>query len=243
MKVAQRAIAALVVLLVVALAAGCRRADMPRALGIPEQAYQAHCAVCHGDLGAGDGPLSSRLARDGSRPTDLSDPRTIQRLGWSGVRNAIAPPRAARRSTCAVAAWGPYLGGALVDSVAKAVFELPGARTPTRRAIARYLEPPRGSDASGRATYVHYCSGCHGPHGYGDGLIARRMLDVLRPPRLRDSRTFVARTDRELRALLAQGSGHAEHAATMPGWINTLDSTRVDALVSYLRVISGTPRR
>ena len=46
------------------------------------QAYLAHCAMCHGTWGAGDGPLSSQLADQGiTKPAILNNRARFDELG------------------------------------------------------------------------------------------------------------------------------------------------------------------
>jgi mono/diheme cytochrome c family protein len=48
--------------------------------------FQAHCAVCHGPQGKGDGPSAEALI---PRPRDFTDPKVQASLTKDGVMDAI----------------------------------------------------------------------------------------------------------------------------------------------------------
>ena len=64
-----------------------------------ELLYGFHCSVCHGELGAGDGPVVAFWAEDARRPANLTEPRigqypdgTLYRIITQGV-GAMPPLR------------------------------------------------------------------------------------------------------------------------------------------------------
>ncbi len=52
--------------------------------------YLASCAMCHGDQGNGDGPLSAELVKEaGTPPARLGDAARLAALGRAGVMKII----------------------------------------------------------------------------------------------------------------------------------------------------------
>ena len=51
-----------------------------------EQAFLAYCAMCHGERGAGDGPLAAQLLKQNvTVPAHLNDRARLDEIGRSGV--------------------------------------------------------------------------------------------------------------------------------------------------------------
>lgn len=209
-----------------------------------EQAFLAYCAMCHGERGAGDGPLSEDLRKQNvTVPAHLNDRARLDEIGRRGVIAVTAKGGAHTGRSNLMPAWGEKLGPALIDSIADYVMVLPDLAPGTPSAtIAKYLAAPAGVSEDGRRVFVYYCSGCHGPQGKGDGFSAEdlRAKHKIRPRDLTDSVYFAPQTDQDLYAMVALGGGHMGKSVFMPAWTYTLKPEQIKHLVAYIRVLSRT---
>ncbi len=208
--------------------------------GLPRggQAYLAHCALCHGDFGAGDGPLTAWLRANGSpEPARLDNPERMRQLGLRGVQEIVSRGGAHVGRFGTMPAWGPHLGRAIETEVTAWTYGLPTLGATPKEWVRRWLESPAGTVPDGRRAYVLWCSGCHGPRGAGDGYYGPSVRARMQPRNLADASRFVGVTDDSLHVLLSPSGAHATGAAWMPGWLRTLDPATVDAAVAYVRAL------
>ena len=209
-----------------------------------EQAFLAYCAMCHGERGAGDGPLASKLREQNvTVPAHLNDRARLEEMGRGGVITVVAKGGAHTGRSNLMPAWGEKLESALIDSIADYVMTLPSLAPGTPSAtIAKYLAAPPGVSEEGRRLFVYYCSGCHGPQGKGDWFNAEvlRMKHRIRPRDLTDSLYLAPRTDQQLYETVALGGGHMGKSVFMPAWTYTLTPAQIKDLVAYIRVLSRT---
>jgi mono/diheme cytochrome c family protein len=208
------------------------------------KAFLAYCAMCHGDHGAGDGPLAAEiLKREGVRVAHLDDAARLEKLGVKGVRNVIVRGGGHTGRSNLMPPWGEHLAPAVVTDVAEFVMVLPTLNPGIPSAtIAKYLAAPPGSPAEGRTLFVHFCTACHGPQGKGDGFNADtlRVRHNIRPRNLTETAYFAKKTDRDLYSTIALGGGHTGKSAFMPGWTYRLEPVQIKDLVAYVRAISKT---
>ncbi len=209
-----------------------------------EQAFLANCAMCHGERGAGDGPLASDLRKQNvTVPARLNDRARLDVIGRGGVVTVITKGGAHTGRSNLMPAWGEKLEPALIDSIAEYVMALPYLAPGTPSAtIAKYLAAPPGVSEEGRRLFVYYCSACHGPYGKGDGFNAEtlRMKHNIRPRNLTDSVYFASKNDQRIYETVALGGGHMGKSVFMPAWTYTLTPAQIKDLVAYIRVLSGT---
>ena len=209
------------------------------------KAFLAYCAMCHGDHGAGDGPLAAEiLKREGARVAHLDDAARLEKLEAKGVRNVIVRGGGHTGRSNLMPPWGEHLAPAVVDDITSYVMVLPTLNPGIPSAtIAKYLAAPPGSPAGGRALFVRFCTACHGPQGRGDGFNADtlRVRHNVRPRNLTETAYFAKKTDRDLYSTIALGGGHTGKSAFMPGWTYRLEPAQIKDLVSYVRAISKTP--
>jgi mono/diheme cytochrome c family protein len=233
-----------------ALVAGAFAAAAPSADRISrgERAYLAYCAMCHGDNGAGDGPMASDLTRKaGAAPLRLDDAARQRALGAAGLRRIITLGGAHTGRSNMMPAWGERLGPKVIDDIAAFIETLPmrrsqGIPAPT---LQKYLSAPKGSSEEGRRLFVYYCTACHGPFGKGDGLNSDtlRVRHGVRPRDLTERGYFEKRADQDLYAMIALGGGHMGKSNFMPAWTYSLQPAQIKSLVAYVRSISGTTSR
>lgn len=210
-----------------------------------QQAFLAYCAMCHGERGAGDGPLASDLRQQHVPvPAHLNDRTRLEQIGRAGVRAVIDKGGAHTGRSNLMPAWGEKLEPALIDSIADYVMTLPELSPGTPSAtLAKYLAAPPGTPEEGRRLFVYYCSGCHGPYGKGDGFTAEalRLKHNIRPRDLTDSTYFAPKSDRQLYATVALGGGHVGKSVFMPAWTYTLSPAQIKNVIAYVRAVSRTP--
>lgn len=209
-----------------------------------ERAYLAYCAMCHGEGGAGDGPLAAELKQQNlAVPAHLSDRAKLDQLGRGGVVAMVEKGGAHLGRSDQMPPWGEKLEPALIDSITDYVMALPDlAAGGPSATIAEYLAAPAGVTASGRRSFVYYCSGCHGPQGRGDGFVAEAIgaRYGVRPRDLTDSLHFAGIADARLSETIALGGGHVGKSVAMPAWTYTLTPEQIQELVRYIRVLSRT---
>ncbi len=238
---------AVLLLLVAGIAASCaqRKPESTATAEISrgEQGYLASCAMCHGPMGAGNGPLAAALAEEGATVPAHLDADKIKAMGIDEVKRVIREGGLHTGRSNLMPAWGAQLDSTLIDDIAEYVMTLPGKRPETpRQTTEDYLAAPPGSAADGRLLYVTYCSICHGPEGKGNGFYADTlyMRNGIRPRNLTETAYFSGKSDQQLYETIALGGGHAGKSTFMPAWNVTLTPAQIKSLISYVRAISGT---
>ncbi len=213
-----------------------------------ERAYLAYCAMCHGDNGAGDGPLAADLTKEAAAvPLRLDDSARLQTLGPAGLRRVITLGGAHTQRSNMMPAWGERLGPKVIDEIATFIETLPSRKSQGIPAatLQKYMSAPKGSSEEGRKLFVYYCTGCHGPYGKGDGFNADtlRVRHKVRPRDLTDTVYLERRSDQDLYAVIALGGGHMGKSNFMPAWTYSLQPAQIKSLISYVRTISHTASR
>ena len=223
------------------LTISCRESRDAAQLTPGGQAYLAQCSVCHGVHGAGDGPLAASIVAEGKNPPAAFDAAMVARLGRSGIRTAIETGAHAHPGS-PMPIWGSHLGAEWIDRIADYVVAMPAAAESGRQGVERYLASPAGSPPTGRQIYVTYCSACHGPQGAGDGFYSTAVASKLKPAHIGGA-ALAEFDDQKLARFISIGGGHAPDAMTMPGWLYTISPDDRQALVGYVRALTGAARR
>lgn len=212
-----------------------------------QQIFLQNCAMCHGDGGAGDGELAAAIRqRAGVRVANLTDRSEIARLGRPGIRRTVTVGGGHAGLSNLMPAWGGRLTPHEIEEVTDFVIRLqdlaPGIPAATLREFA---ETPVGTPALGRSIFVHECSACHGIAARGDGPLAASLIRDrhVHPRNLTDSSYMATKTDRDLFVVISEGGGPVGKSNYMPHWGGYLTAAQIKDLVSYVRVISHTPRR
>jgi mono/diheme cytochrome c family protein len=210
------------------------------------QGYLAYCAMCHGETGAGDGPLAEKLREQRVVVARLDDAGRLQELGRDGVRRVVVTGGGHTGRSNIMPAWGEKLDRKLVEDIVTFVLDLPAQKVGVPAAtVQKYLEAPAGAPEAGRKLFVFYCSGCHGLQGRGDGPNgdSLRVHHNIRPRDLTGASYIGAKTDEDLYNVIALGGGHMGKSVFMPAWTFTLQPADIKNLVAYIRVLSHTPSR
>ncbi len=194
--------------------------------------YNRFCIYCHGERGEGDGPAGSL---SGVPTGDLSNKAYMELLSDQDLHERIA--------------WGeerfPYL-------------QMPGWRTSLNddeiRAVVSYIRTlavdkgplkipsPEERDRKfrsdplerGRIYYLHYCSGCHGESGHGDGDAARNM--TTRPADLSNPAIAAGITAKSVNDYLT-ASGQRRGTRNMPVFEDEFRE-KVGEIVLYIKSLA-----
>ncbi len=202
---------------------GSALAGDPTAAFEGQRIFVSHCQLCHGPDGKGAGPLAENL---GLAPSDLtqtirSRSDTILRKIISGEGGQTITGRARHNIlTDAMPNWGEVFSDQQIDALI---------------AYLRYLSTSKfdmmGDPEKGALLYGKYCAVCHGEEGYGDGVMTE-ILDL--EPLDHTNPVVMNRMTNEdmIEAIL---SGNGEY---MPAWEGILEREEVEALVSYIRLLT-----
>jgi mono/diheme cytochrome c family protein len=200
--------------------------------GEPDKQYALLCARCHGEKGAGDGPVADNLL---PRPRVFTNAKFFN---WLPEERAY---RAIRDGVPGTAM--PPFGKILDEKQAQALFGwvrtnfLGEQRTappqprkvPEKSTVAWSAE----SVKRGKAAFAERCYGCHGRLGDGKGPNAP---DMLPRPRNLTTRLFFERLPD---ARLYESITYGIVGTGMPPWDMLSEDQRWD-LVNYVRFLSST---
>ena len=216
-------IAALALVLFVLTAAAPVAAIDPTTAYEGQRLFVSHCQLCHGPAGKGDGPLAKNLdlAMIDLTLTVRARSETMLRTIISGDGGPIVTGRDRHNIlTDAMPNWGEVFTDTQIDALI---------------AYMRFLGSAKhellGDPEKGALLYNKYCAVCHGEEGYGDGAMTK-LID-LEPADHTNSVTMNRLSNEELIAFILKGDGEY-----MPAWEGILDQDEIEALVSYIRLLS-----
>jgi len=209
-----------------------------------QQAFLAYCAMCHGEWGAGDGPLADQIMKEaGIKPARLNDRARLQEMGRAELVRVIEQGGGHTGRSNLMPPWGETVDHRLIEKVADFIEALPDLKPGTPpQVLQQYLSAPPGVPEEGRRLFVFYCTICHGPEGKGNGTMADTLWarNQIRPRNLTDHEYFSTRSDEDLYVTIALGGAHAGKSLFMPNWSYTFSPEQINDLVAYVRSISGT---
>jgi mono/diheme cytochrome c family protein len=201
----------------------------PEALAEPPPAYEgrrlyvSYCQLCHGTGGKGDGPLAQKMQ---IRPADLTttvrsrSDTILKKIITGEGRQTITGRDRHNLLSDAMPEWKDIFSDFQIDALI---------------AYLRFLGTSRhelmGDPEVGMRLYQKYCQVCHGVEGEGDGIMTKLMgmtpMDHTNP-------NVTNRLDNEeLANSILGGKG-----TYMPAWRGILSQSDVEALVSYIRLLS-----
>jgi len=185
--------------------------------------YVSYCQLCHGSDGSGDRPLAKTMKIN---PIDLkksirarSD--TILKKIISGRgRQTITGRDRHNLISDAMPEWKDVFSDEQIDELI---------------AYLRFLGSSKhrlmGNPETGYQLYQKYCQVCHGEEGGGDGIMTTLMgiepMDHSNPNETNSISNDI------LIASILEGRGRY-----MPAWEGVLTQSEVEALVSYIRLLS-----
>ncbi|MES9905702.1 MAG: c-type cytochrome [Sedimenticola sp.] len=185
--------------------------------------FVSYCWLCHGVGGKGDGPLAEELKRS---PADLtttvrSRSDTILKKIISGNgRQTITGRDRHNLLSDAMPEWKGIFSDAQVEALI---------------AYLRFLGNSKhrlmGDPEVGMPLYHKYCQVCHGEEGGGDGIMTVMMR--MKPMDHTNSNETNRMSNEELVSSILDGKGKF-----MPGWRGIISQGDVEALASYIRLLS-----
>ena len=204
-------------------------ANATKAFANPPPAYEgrrlyvSYCQLCHGTDGKGDGPLAKVMQIS---PADLtttvrsrSDTILFKIITGEGRQTITGRDRHNLLSE-AMPEWKDVFNESQVRALIAYL-----------RFLGRSRHGLMGDPEIGMQLYQKYCQVCHGEEGDGDGIMTRLMgfmpMDHTNPNQTNSL------DNAELVDSIMDGKGRF-----MPAWRGILSQDDVEALVSYIRLLS-----
>ena len=185
--------------------------------------YVSYCQLCHGTVGKGDGPLAKVM---NISPADLtttvrsrSDTILTKIITGEGRQTITGRDRHNLLSE-AMPQWKEVFSDSQVAALIAYL-----------RFLSRTKHDLMGDPEVGRQLYQKYCHVCHGEGGEGDGIMTELM--GIMPMDHTNPNVTNSIDNQELVDSILDGKGRY-----MPAWRGILSPTDVEALVSYIRLLS-----
>lgn len=216
-----RVVAGLLLILTLAAVSNIHAAPPPAYEG--QRLYISYCQLCHGVDGKGDGPLAKVMEIN---PVDLN--RTV-RARSDTILTKIITGEGKQTIT------GRDRHNLLSDAMPewKDVFD--ESQIKALIAYLRFLGRSKyelmGDPEVGHGLYQKYCAVCHGEEGEGDGIMVNLM--GISPMDHTNSNATDKLSNEVLVQRILEGRGRF-----MPAWEGILSQSDVEALVSYIRLLS-----
>ena len=215
-------VTALALLTLAAISAPDVSADPPAAYE-GRRLYVSYCQLCHGPDGKGDGPLAKTLKVS---PADLtttvrsrSDTILTKIITGQGRQTITGRDRHNLLSE-AMPEWKDVFS----ESQVKALIAY-------LRFLSRTKHDLMGDPEVGMQLYQKYCQVCHGVEGDGDGIMTNLM--GIMPMDHTNPNEANSLDNEEIVKSILDGKGKY-----MPAWRGVISQSDVEALVSYIRLLS-----
>jgi len=185
--------------------------------------FTSYCQLCHGEDGKGDGPLARAMK---ITPADLtttvrSRSDTILRKIITGEgRQTITGRERHNLLSESMPEWGQVFSEAQIEALIAYL-----------RFLGRAQHDLMGDPEVGSQLYQKYCQVCHGEEGDGDGIMTN--LIGITPMDHTNPNETNRLANEELMESILEGKGRF-----MPAWRGILSNSDVEALVSYIRLLS-----
>lgn len=185
--------------------------------------YVSYCQLCHGIGGKGHGPLAKAMR---IKPADLT---TTVRSRSDTILKKIITGEGRQTIT------GRDRHNLLSDAMPewKDVFSESQVRALVAylRFIGRARHDLMGDPDVGLKLYDKYCQVCHGVDGDGDGIMTK-LMGIMPMDHTNPNETNALNNEELVKSIL-DGKGRF-----MPAWRGILSQSDVEALVSYIRLLS-----
>ncbi len=202
---------------------------IPIASATPPPAYEgrglyvSYCQLCHGTGGKGDGPLAKAMKIS---PADLtttvrsrSDTILMKIITGEGRQTITGRDRHNLLSD-AMPEWKDIFNESQVKSLIAYL-----------RFLGNSKHDLMGDPKVGLQLYQKYCKVCHGVEGDGDGIMTKLM--GIMPMDHTNPNVTNPLDNKELVSSILDGKGRF-----MPAWRGILSQGDVEALVSYIRLLT-----
>lgn len=202
---------------------------IPEASANPPPAYEgrrlyvSYCQLCHGTSGEGDGPLAKVMKIS---PADLT---TTIRSRSDTILTKIITGEGRQTIT------GRDRHNLLSDSMPEWKDVFNESQVQALIAYLRFLGSSKhdlmGDPEAGMQIYQKYCRVCHGEEGEGDGIMTK-LMGIMPMDHTNPNETNGIDNEELVKSIL-DGKGRY-----MPAWRGILSQDDVEALVSYIRLLS-----
>jgi mono/diheme cytochrome c family protein len=213
---------AVVLLALIVVAAPEVSADPPLAYE-GRRLYVSYCQLCHGTDGKGNGPLAEAMKIS---PADLT---TTVRSRSDTILTKIITGEGRQTIT------GRDRHNLLSDAMPEWTDIFSESQVKSLIAYLRFLSRSKhelmGDPEPGMQLYQKYCHVCHGVEGDGDGIMTN-LMGIMPMDHTNPNETN-SLSNEELVNSILDGKGRF-----MPAWRGILSQTDVEALVSYIRLLS-----
>lgn len=185
--------------------------------------YVSYCQLCHGMSGKGDGPLAKAMQ---ITPADLTttvrsrSDTILKKIITGSGRQTITGRDRHNLLSDAMPEWKDIFSESQLNALI---------------AYLRFLSQTKhnlmGDPKVGLQLYQEYCQVCHGEEGDGDGIMTRLMGVMPMDHTNQNATNPISNAD--LVKSILDGRGRF-----MPAWRGILSQSDVEALVSYIRLLS-----
>jgi len=203
--------------------------NIPAASANPPAAYEgrrlyvSYCQLCHGTDGKGNGPLAKAMK------IHTADLTTTVRSRSDTILKKIITGEGKQTIT------GRDRHNVLSDAMPewKEIFSEPqiDALIAYLRFLGRTKYELMGDPEIGQNLYQKYCYVCHGVDGDGDGIMTD-LIGIMPMDHTNPNETN-SLSNQEIAKSILEGKGRF-----MPAWRGILSQTDIEALVSYIRLLS-----
>ena len=185
--------------------------------------YVSYCQLCHGIDGKGDGPLARVMEIS---PADLSttvrsrSDTILTKIITGEGRQTITGRDRHNLLSEAMPEWKDVFSESQVQALIAYL-----------RFLGRSKHGLMGDPEIGMRLYQKYCQVCHGEEGDGDGIMTN-LMGIMPMDHTNPNETNSLDNDELVKSIL-DGKGRF-----MPAWRGILSQSDVEALVSYIRLLS-----
>lgn len=185
--------------------------------------YVSYCQLCHGTEGKGDGPLAKAMkispANLNTTVRSRSDTILTKIITGEGRQTITGRDRHNLLSE-AMPEWKDVFTKSQVKSLIAYL-----------RFLSRSKHQLMGDPEFGMQIYQKYCQVCHGVEGDGEGIMTNLM--GIMPMDLTNPNETESLSNEEIANSILDGKQRY-----MPAWRGILSQSDVEALVSYIRLLS-----
>ncbi len=185
--------------------------------------YVSYCMLCHGSTGKGDGGLSKAMK---ITPADLTttvrsrSDTILKKIITGNGRQTITGRDRHNILSDAMPEWKNVFNDTQVEALIAYL-----------RFLSRAKHKLMGNPELGHDLYQQYCHVCHGVDGDGDGIMTE-LIGISPMDHTNPNETNYLTNDEIINSII-KGKGRF-----MPPWKDVLSQNDVEALVSYIRLLS-----
>ncbi len=185
--------------------------------------YVSYCLLCHGVEGSGDGPLAKAMKISPANLTTTvrsrSDTILTKIITGQGKQTITGRDRHNLLSET-MPEWKDVFDESQIQALIAYL-----------RFLSRKKHDLMGDPEQGFELYQKYCQVCHGVEGDGDGIMTN-LIGIMPMDHTNPNETN-SLDNQELMSSIVDGKGRY-----MPAWKGILSQSDVEALVSYIRLLS-----